>query len=214
MKRFSRTRRSLLALSVSAWAIGSVRAAQADEDALVPNAKDRALVAHTNEGARVVHANEGARVAPANEGARVGQADVVMRAFVPGSFDEILASVAGAPLIVHLWGLTCAPCIVELPRWAAFVRRHPQVNVAFVQTDPMPPDRVAAALRRAGLQGAQNWSAPAPLDERARYRIDPDWAGELPRTVLIGTDGQRSGVSGAVAFERVRAWLVQQGVRG
>lgn len=153
------------------------------------------------------------RVARADEGVRAGQADVVMRAFVPGSFGEILASSAGAPSIVHLWGLTCAPCIVELPRWAAFVRRHPQVNVSFVQTDPMPPDRVAAAVRRAGLGGARNWSAPAPLDESAHYRIDPDWAGELPRTVLIGADGKRSGISGAVSFERVLAWLARQGVR-
>ncbi|MCL4183565.1 MAG: TlpA family protein disulfide reductase [Burkholderiaceae bacterium] len=142
------------------------------------------------------------------------QADVEALAFVPGSFREILASGAGRPVIVHLWGLTCAPCIVELPRWAAFVRGHPRANVAFVQTDPMPAQRVAAALRRAGLQGARHWSAPAPLDERARYEIDPDWAGELPRTVLIGVDGRRSGVSGAVAFERVRAWLARQGVRG
>lgn len=204
MKGFSRTRRSLLAVAMPAWAIGAARAARADEEA---------RVAHTNDGTRVAHANEGTRVADANDRARAGQAEVVMHAFVPGSFDAILASAVGAPLIVHLWGLTCAPCIVELPRWAAFVRRHPQVNVVFVQTDPMPLDRVAAALRRAGLVGAQHWSAPAPLDEGARYRVDADWAGELPRTLLIGAHGQRSGVSGTVAFERVRAWLVRQGVR-
>lgn len=175
MKHCDLTRRSLLALSVSACAVGPARAAQAGDET---------------------------------------QASVQAQPLVPGSFREILASGAGRPVIVHLWGLTCAPCIVELPRWAAFVRRHPQVNVAFVQTDPMPPDRVAAVLRRAGLEGAQHWSAPAPLDEGTRYRIDADWAGVLPRTVLIGADGQRSGVSGTVAFERVRAWLVQQGVRG
>ena len=175
MKHCDLTRRSLLALSVSACAVGPARAAQAGDET---------------------------------------QASVQAQPLVPGSFREILASGAGRPVIVHLWGLTCAPCIVELPRWAAFVRAHPRANVAFVQTDPMPAARVAAALRRAGHEGARHWTAPAPLDERARYEIDPDWAGELPRTVLIGADGRRNGVSGAVAFERVRAWLAQQGVRG
>ncbi|MBN9462604.1 MAG: TlpA family protein disulfide reductase [Burkholderiales bacterium] len=130
-------------------------------------------------------------------------------AFEPDTFRRIVAAGAGRPLVVHLWGLTCAPCIEELPRWSEFVRRHADANIVFVQVDPMPPERVAAVLRRAGLEHARNWSARAPVDERWRYRIDPDWAGELPRTLLIAADGRRAAISGQVGFERLRAWLGQ-----
>ncbi len=147
--------------------------------------------------------------AAANARAATGSAAALP--FEPETFGQIVAAAAGRPLIVHLWGLTCAPCLEELPRWGAFVRRHPDVNAAFIQVDPMPFDRLAATLRRAKLEHARNWSARARVDERWRYRIDPDWAGELPRTVLIAGDGQRVAISGGVDFEALREWIGRQG---
>ncbi|HMN65339.1 MAG TPA: TlpA disulfide reductase family protein [Burkholderiaceae bacterium] len=150
----------------------------------------------------------GARAAAASADAGdAASGRAVPPSFEAGTFAKIVSAGAGRPLVVHFWGLTCAPCIEELPRWGTFVRREPGLNVAFIQVDPMPPDRVAAILRRAGLERARNWTARAPVDERWRYRIDPDWAGELPRTLLIAATGRRIASSGRVDFEHLRSWL-------
>jgi thiol-disulfide isomerase/thioredoxin len=129
-----------------------------------------------------------------------------------GQWAGIRQSLAGQPAIVHLWGLTCAPCIEELPRWSAFVAARPRAQVLFVQFDPMPETRVLATLRKAGLSGARHYTVQGFADERLRYEFDPDWGGELPRTLLIGTDRTARGHSGSVDFAQIRRWV--DGQRG
>lgn len=131
-------------------------------------------------------------------------------AFEPQSFTEIVAAAGNRPLVVHLWGLTCAPCIEELPRWGEFVRRRSEADTVFIQVDPMPVDRVASMLRRANLEHARHWSASGRLDERWRYRIDPDWNGELPRNLMIAGGQRRKAISGRVDFDELREWLARQ----
>src|SRR5260221_557708 len=43
--------------------------------------------------------------------------------FERGSWSALREAHAGRPMVVHLWGLTCAPCLVELPRWETVRRR-------------------------------------------------------------------------------------------
>lgn len=131
-------------------------------------------------------------------------------AFEPQTFSQIVAAAGDRPLIVHLWGLTCAPCIEELPRWGEFVRRRSGADTAFIQVDPMPVDRVESMLRRAGLGHARHWSASARMDERWRYRIDPDWNGELPRNLLVAGGQRRKAISGRVDFGELREWLARE----
>jgi hypothetical protein len=46
-----------------------------------------------------------------------------------------------------------------------------------------------------------------------RYEIDPQWRGEIPRTMLITRDGATTTIDGAADLDRVRAWLdAQRGV--
>ena len=49
-------------------------------------------------------------------------------------------------------------------------------------------------------------AAASPL----RYEIDPAWAGELPRTVMIDGDGKTTVLPGVADLARVRAWLDAQ----
>jgi hypothetical protein len=43
-----------------------------------------------------------------------------------------------------------------------------------------------------------------------RYEIDPAWAGELPRTVMIARDGTATVLPGVADLSKVRAWLDAQ----
>ena len=120
---------------------------------------------------------------------------------------RIASSIAGRPAIVHLWGLSCAPCIEELPRWGAFMRSRPGATVLFIEADVSPAARVSRVLSRAGLAGARHWVSTEPFDERMRYAIDPQWGAELPRTLLIAADGGRRAFSGSADFSMLQRWL-------
>ncbi|HYE48294.1 MAG TPA: TlpA disulfide reductase family protein [Azospirillaceae bacterium] len=125
--------------------------------------------------------------------------------FVPGSWAEIRDAHAGKPLAVHLWSITCGPCLVELPAWNRFRRDHPGVAVVLVSTDrPEDAARARQVLTKAGLDDAESWTFADPFAARLRHELDPGWRGELPRTLLLAPDGTRTVVQGAdiAAVER------------
>jgi hypothetical protein len=116
-------------------------------------------------------------------------------------------TLAGRRAIVHLWGLTCAPCIEELSRWAAFIERQPQARVVMIEVEPADPARIQAALRRAGVSGGRQYVVQGFPDERWRYAVDPRWGGELPRTLLLEAAGAMRAFSGTADFAALQRWL-------
>ena len=90
--------------------------------------------------------------------------------------------------------------------------RAPDLKLVLIAADPMPqdPDRLAASLDKAGLDKTESWSFTDRFYERLRYEIDPSWAGELPRTVMIDRDGKVEALAGVADFATVKAWLDAQ----
>lgn len=130
-----------------------------------------------------------------------------VRPFVQGSWDALRAGHAGRPLVVHLWSLTCAPCLAELPQWS----RVKGADLVLVATDPIEQaPRLRATLAKAGLGGVESWAFADPFSERLRFQIDRRWRGELPRTLLIAADGSVESVSGVMAAEHLSQWLARQ----
>ncbi len=131
------------------------------------------------------------------------------RPFERGTWAKLREAQAGQPVVIHLWGLTCAPCLAELPHWAALQGARPDLRLVLIAADPVPqdPERVAGTLARAGLGNAESWSFADRFHERLRYEIDPAWAGELPRTVMIGRDGKATVLPGVADLSTVKAWL-------
>lgn len=137
-------------------------------------------------------------------------AEAGTRPFVKGSWQELRAAHNGRPTIVHLWSLTCAPCLAELPAWAKLAGR---ADLVMVSTDPVEQSRrLEATLGRAGLGQVESWAFADPFAESLRFEIDRRWRGELPRTLLIGSDGRTEAVSGTMAEEAVAEWLKRQEV--
>lgn len=132
--------------------------------------------------------------------------------FERGSWAKLRASHTGQPIVVHLWGLTCAPCLTELPEWAKLQAARPDLKLVLVAADSVPqdPERVSATLARAGLASSESWTFTDRFYERLRHEIDPSWAGELPRTVMIDRDGRAQALPGVADLSTVRAWLDSQ----
>jgi thiol-disulfide isomerase/thioredoxin len=123
------------------------------------------------------------------------------------SFAQVRARYAHKPLVVHIWGLTCGPCLEELPSWGKLKKAHPDMNLVLIQADDAPIDAVGSALDHAGLGRVESWSVPSELDEFARARIDPSWSGEMPRTLLISADGSITTIRGMVDPAVITRWL-------
>ena len=135
-------------------------------------------------------------------------ADVgTIRPFDRDSFTQIRSAHAHEPLVVHIWGLTCGPCLAELPRWGQMRKAHPDMNLVLIQADAGSADAVEAAVEHAGLQGVENWSTRAEIDEFERASIDASWAGDMPRTLLISADGKVTTLKGVVEPSVILHWL-------
>jgi thiol-disulfide isomerase/thioredoxin len=132
--------------------------------------------------------------------------------FERGSWARLRETHAGKPTVIHFWGLTCGPCLVELPQWGRFAAERPDLRLVLVAADPLPqdPERLHATLDRAGLGQVESWSFTDRFYERLRYEIDPSWAGELPRTVMIDRAGKTTILPGVADLGEVRAWLESQ----
>jgi thiol-disulfide isomerase/thioredoxin len=128
--------------------------------------------------------------------------------FLRGSWQALRTAHAGRPTIVHFWGLTCGPCLVELPEWGKFAHEREDLDVVTVAADPVAvaPADLAAALAKAGLSGTENWHFADRFGERLEYEIDPTWRGELPLTILIDRDGATKSILGPVDFAALAAW--------
>lgn len=144
--------------------------------------------------------------------ASLGRAEADPLRFERGSWAKLRAAHAGTPTVIHFWGLTCGPCLVELPQWGNFAAERPDLKLVLVAADPLPqdPERLAATLDRAGLGRTESWSFTDRFYERLRYEIDPRWAGELPRTVMIDRAGHATVLPGVADLGQVRAWLDAQ----
>jgi len=132
--------------------------------------------------------------------------------FERGSWANLRVAHAGQATVVHFWGLTCGPCLVELPNWGKLLSERPDLKLVLVAADPVPqsPEQVAATLDRSGLGKAESWTFTDRFYERLRYEIDKTWAGELPRTLLIARDGSVTVLPGVADLAKVRAWLAAQ----
>src|SRR5438477_12981840 len=77
--------------------------------------------------------------------------------FERGSWAKLRAAHAGQATVVHLWGLTCGPCLVELPKWGKLLAERRDLRLVLVAADPVPQstEQVAATLDKAGLDGAE-----------------------------------------------------------
>jgi thiol-disulfide isomerase/thioredoxin len=139
-------------------------------------------------------------------------ADTPPQPFVKGSWGEILRAHAGRPTLIHFWGLTCGPCWVEMPHLARLAAANPGLDVVLVHADFLPgdPAMVTQALGKWGLGRLESWYFAEAVPERARFEVDPNWIGEIPRTTLVAADGSRQVIVGPINATTVQGWLRQR----
>jgi thiol-disulfide isomerase/thioredoxin len=135
-----------------------------------------------------------------------------LKPFGRGTWHEILHSHAGRATIVHFWGVTCGPCKVELPLLGEFMRDHSAIDVVTISADLVPdlPDATRSMLEKSGLASAENWIFSDGFVERLRFEIDPNWRGDIPRTMLISREGTITTIEGSAEVTELERWSDHQ----
>lgn len=135
-----------------------------------------------------------------------------LKPFVRGSWQRVLVAHQQRPTLVHFWGPTCGPCKVELPLLGRFMHEHPDIDVVTISADLVPDQNGAtrSMLDKSGLAAAENWIFSDGFAERLRFEIDPNWQGEIPRTILVGRDGVRTTIEGSTETAQLEKWSDQQ----
>jgi thiol-disulfide isomerase/thioredoxin len=132
-----------------------------------------------------------------------------LKPFAAGSWAGIRSERPGKALIVHFWGLTCAPCRTELPQWGELHEAFPDARLVFIHAERPPRkwEDIPEFLKKSGLETAENWYFADRFVDPLRYEIDPEWRGEMPMTILIDRDGASRTIVGSADLDEVRRWL-------
>jgi thiol-disulfide isomerase/thioredoxin len=93
-----------------------------------------------------------------------------------------LESLQGRVVVLNFWATWCGPCRAEIPEFARFAEKHPEVSLVSVSVDDVVAPDLAPAVKRLGI----TW--PVVVADRATQRT---WdVSTLPTTVVIGPDGR------------------------
>ena len=124
-----------------------------------------------------------------------------------GDWESILKKVAGEKVVIHFWGVTCAPCVKEMPLWGKFTHENKNAKIMYIQVDDVSKQMVEQMLQKANLSKGENFYLTTTFDEYLRYEIDPQWRGETPMTIWIDRDGRRTRKIGTTNFLELKRWF-------
>ena len=134
-----------------------------------------------------------------------------LKPFDSESLDQILQQREGQAFVLVLWSIDCPPCIKELAQIQQLREQFSATNLVLVATDDIGyADEVQQLLAAHQLEQMDNWVFANPMPERLRFRIDPSWYGELPRSYFYQASHQRLAHSGRLSNEMLQGWLNKQ----
>ncbi|MBN3766732.1 TlpA family protein disulfide reductase [Burkholderia sp. Ac-20365] len=124
--------------------------------------------------------------------------------------DAVLAGSQGKPQIVEIWSLDCSYCRENTARIVEWQKKHRGVRLTMIAMDPIDDNAQALSQVLATLPLAPQTALYAnaeAIPEKLRRALDPNWHGEMPRTLLIDAHGARQASSGLLQPAALDAWL-------
>ena len=105
------------------------------------------------------------------------------------------------PTIVALWSSDCSHCKKNLQLLADLRKANKRLQVITIAAESESPE-LAPMLNRYAIAG-QRYAYGSDSPEAIAYAIDPNWAGELPRTFLFNGNGNKEKISGVVSRQMI-----------
>ncbi|MDP2761491.1 MAG: hypothetical protein Q8O64_14070 [Sideroxyarcus sp.] len=104
------------------------------------------------------------------------------------------------PTLLALWSLECAYCKKNLAQFAELQRQYPGIQLITLAAEPVDSSH-AEVLQRLALPG-RHFAYGSEAPEALAFAIDPNWRGELPRTLLFDGKGGGQALSGVISPQR------------
>ncbi len=131
-----------------------------------------------------------------------------LQPFVADSYQQIIAVNQQQPMLLVLWSLDCPPCREEMPELAEFVAQRSDIKLVMVSVDGVEAaEEVEAVLADNQLNAENNWIFADSYVEKLRFKVDPGWRGELPRSYLYVPGEQRHRIRGRIDFTAMEKYL-------
>lgn len=125
-----------------------------------------------------------------------------------GGLNKIQSHYEGQAFLLILWSHDCPPCRKELEYLEMLQQQQAITNVVLVNTDGSDEfATVEKILNAHQLLALDNWIFANPNIEKLRYSIDPNWAGELPKSYFYNATHERQAKSGSLSIEVLQRWL-------
>lgn len=108
------------------------------------------------------------------------------------------------PTVVALWSSDCSHCKKNLKLFKELGQREKQLTIISIATEPESP---ALTAHLAALPASQRYAYGHESPEALAFALDPEWHGELPRTLLFDGKGGRVALSGVLDEASIRRAL-------
>jgi len=109
------------------------------------------------------------------------------------------------PTAVVLWSFDCPHCKKNMQHFAQLARQYPKLVIISIAAEPASPE-LLRRLESTGLPG-RRYAYGNESPEALAHAIDPDWHGELPRTIVFDGKGGKTAFSGVEAPSKIRQLL-------
>lgn len=104
---------------------------------------------------------------------------------------KVLQPHRGKIVVVNFWASYCAPCIDEIPVFQNVLAKDKDVALVFVSADPRSSESRALKIVEQKKLKLSSFIVENDDPEPFINAIDPQWAGQVPYTVIYGRDGKR-----------------------
>jgi hypothetical protein len=139
-----------------------------------------------------------------NNPAQAGQPP--LKAFITGSYQQILASNANQPFMLVVWSISCSSCLKDMALLSSIHKKRPELKMIMLATDDISETgQIQSILENSQLSSIENWVYADENSQKLQFEIDPKWYGELPRTYFFDKKHRREGISGVLSKEDYEA---------
>ena len=138
------------------------------------------------------------------------EAKEVFTPYYAGDWKKISQKNSNQPVVIHFWGVSCVPCMKELPQWGKFLAKEQRIKPIFIQVDHASQELITKRLKIAKIDQFEHYFLASNFDEFIYFEVDKEWHGEIPMTIMIGKDGKKQKILGSMDFKDLKQWLSHQ----
>ncbi len=131
--------------------------------------------------------------------------------FRQGSFQQIQRKHIDQPYIIAFWSETCGYCMKELALLGKLIKKHPDVGLVTISTDPfLDEERLNTILASKNLQNVEKWVFADRNTARLYAEVGKTWRGELPLTYFFERDNKKIKHLGTINEQELITWFADQ----